>query len=53
MWKYDPRSTKADEFINHEEIMKTLEYAQEHKGDKGMLREILERAKERKGYCPR
>lgn len=49
MWKYDPRSTKADEFINHEEIMKTLEYAQEHKGDKGMLREILERAKERKG----
>ena len=49
MWKYDPKSTKADEFINHKEILDTLEYAREHKNDPVLLREILERAKERKG----
>lgn len=49
MWKYDPKSTKADEFINHQEILETLAYADEHKGDRVLLKEILERAKERKG----
>ena len=25
--KYDPKSSKAEEFINHEEILETLKYA--------------------------
>ena len=25
---YDPKSLKAEEFINHEEILATLEYAE-------------------------
>ena len=29
---YDPKSLKADEFINHEEILETLQYAEENKG---------------------
>ena len=29
MAKYNPKSLKAEEFINHEEILKTLEYAEE------------------------
>ncbi len=53
MWKYDPKSEKADEFINHEEIMETLAYAQEHKADRVLLEEILSKAKERKGLSHR
>ena len=41
---YDPRSLKADEFINHAEILETLEYAQEHKNDYELINSILEKA---------
>ena len=30
---YDPKSPCADEFINHQEILDTLAYADEHKDD--------------------
>lgn len=53
MWKYDPKSKCADEFINHEEIMETLEYADAHKHDKNLQKEILEKAKLRKGLTHR
>lgn len=53
MWKYDPNSAKADEFINHEEIMETLAYAEQNKADKVLLREILKKAEERKGLSHR
>lgn len=53
MWKYDPKSANADEFINHEEIMDTLAYADSHKADTVLLREILNKAKERKGLSHR
>lgn len=49
MWKYDPNSKIADEFINHEEIMETLAYAEAHKSDTGLMRDILQKAGERKG----
>lgn len=42
---YDPRSQNADEFINHDEIMATLEYAQAHKDDLELCRQILEKAR--------
>lgn len=53
MWKYDPNSAKADEFINHEEIMETLAYAEQNKADKVLLWEILKKAEERKGLSHR
>ena len=28
---YDPKSLKAEEFISHEEILDTLEYAEQNK----------------------
>ena len=28
---FDPKSLKAEEFINHEEILETLKYAEENK----------------------
>lgn len=49
MWKYDPKSKIADEFINQEEIMETLAYAEAHKSDTGLMRDILQKAGERKG----
>lgn len=53
MWNYDSKSTKAEEFINHQEIMETLAYAEQYKGDKVLLREILTKAEERKGLTHR
>lgn len=40
---YDPKSSCADEFINHQEILDTLEYAQAHKNDVELCREILKK----------
>ena len=42
---YNPKSSKAEEFINHEEILSTLAYADEHKHDKALITEILAKAK--------
>lgn len=43
-WTYNPRSMCADEFINHQEILDTLEYAEQHKDDLDLCREILRKA---------
>ncbi len=50
---YDPRSKCADRFIDHEEIMDTLAYAQAHKTDRELIDQILEKARERKGLSHR
>lgn len=52
-FKYDPKSLVADEFINHEEIMECLAYADAHKNDKQLLDEILQKAEARKGLSHR
>ena len=44
MATYDVKSPHADEFINHEEILATLAYAQEHKDDIDLCRAILAKA---------
>ena len=44
MYKYDPKSEKADEFINHEEILDTLEYARQHKSDRELIEKIIDKA---------
>ena len=45
---YDPKSLKAEEFINHEEILATLEYAEKNKNDRELIEKVLEKAKPRK-----
>lgn len=42
---YDPKSLCADEFISHEEILETLEYAEKNKDNMTLIREILDRAR--------
>ena len=53
MAEYNPKSLKAEEFINHEEILKTLEYADRHKDDLEYVDSLLEKAKELKGLTHR
>lgn len=50
---YNPKSMKAEEFINHEEILETLKFADEHKKDEKLIDEILGKARERKGLSHR
>ncbi len=45
---YNPKSLKADEFINHEEILATLEYAEANKNNIALIDEILEKARPKK-----
>ena len=48
MAKYDPRSLKAEEFINDGEILETLEYAEKNKNNVALIDEILQKARPRK-----
>lgn len=50
---YNPHSMKAEEFIDHQEILDTLAYSETHKKDTIRIREIIEKAKERKGLSHR
>lgn len=50
---YNPNSMKAEEFINHQEILDTLEYSDAHKDDRELILRILEKAKKRKGLSHR
>ena len=45
---YDPKSLCADDFINHEEILATLEYAEQNKNNLELIHQILDKAKPRK-----
>ena len=51
--EYNKYSMKAEEFINNEEILDTLKYANEHKNDIALIDEIIEKAKLRKGLTHR
>lgn len=46
---YDMMSPRAEEFINHEEILKCLEYGEKNKDNRELIDEILEKARLRKG----
>lgn len=50
---YNPKSLKAEEFINDLEIKETLAYADENKDNLELIDSILEKAKERKGLSHR
>ncbi len=48
MAKFDLKSLKAEEFINHEEILETLKYAEDNKHNRELIEAILEKAKPKK-----
>lgn len=45
---YNPKSSKAEEFIDHQEILDSLKFADEHKEDKAYIKSLLEKAKPQK-----
>jgi len=45
---YDPKSRKAEEFINDGEILETLEYAEKNKNNIELIDKILEKARPKK-----
>ena len=47
MYKID--STQAEEFISHEEITETLEYAASNKNNRELIRSLIEKARACKG----
>lgn len=46
---YNPKSLKAEEFINHEEVLNTLDYAEKNKNNVELIDSIIKKAKLRKG----
>ncbi len=51
MYRVD--SMKAEEFISHEEILETLEYADRNKDNLELIDQIIEKARQRKGLSHR
>lgn len=50
---YNVKSSKAEEFINHEEILETLEYAKVNKNNRELIHSILKKAEDMKGITHR
>lgn len=50
---YNPKSHKAEEFINNEEVLASLDYAQKNKNNIEVIDEILEKARLKKGLSHR
>ncbi|WP_394884491.1 [FeFe] hydrogenase H-cluster radical SAM maturase HydG [Clostridium butyricum] len=50
---YNVMSSVATEFINDEEILSTLKYAEENKGNKELINKVIEKAKNCKGLSHR
>lgn len=50
---YNVRSMKAEEFICHDEVMASLEYADANKDNEELIDSIINKAKERKGLSHR
>ena len=51
--KYNPNSVKAEEFISHQEILETLEYADKNKNNLQLIHQIIDKAKQEKGLTHR
>ncbi|MEI2999655.1 MAG: hypothetical protein V8T86_01940 [Victivallis sp.] len=50
---YDPKSPKAEEFIDDDEIQATIRFARENRGNRELIEAVLEKAKECKGLSHR
>ncbi len=46
---YNPQSSHASEFINHDEILATLSWAEAHQHDREAIRGVIEHARQAKG----
>lgn len=42
---YNPKSSKASEFINHEEILETIDYGRKNAHNRDLIIDILNKAK--------
>ena len=50
---YNPKSLKAEEFIDHNEVLDTLKYADENKDNLELVDSLLEKARQLKGLTHR
>ncbi|MGB3991078.1 MAG: [FeFe] hydrogenase H-cluster radical SAM maturase HydG [Acetivibrionales bacterium] len=50
---YDPKSLKASEFISHQEVLDTLEYASENRRNAELIDSIIQKARQRRGLSHR
>ena len=50
---YTVDSPDATDFIDHQEIIETLEYARAHRNDRKLIRELIEKARTCKGLTHR
>ena len=50
---YNPKSHNAEEFISHEEVLASLDYAQQNKNNISLIDEILNKARLKKGLSHR
>ena len=50
---YNPKSAKAEEFINNQEVIETLDYAEKNSNNLELINSIIEKAKLRKGLSHR
>ena len=50
---YNVKSKKATEFIDHQEILDTLEYAKTNKDNRELIEQLIERARDCKGLTHR
>ena len=52
-FNYNTKSAKAEEFIAHQEIIESLDYADRNKNNLELIRQILDKAKQEKGLTHR
>ena len=50
---YNVKSKKAEEFIDHQEILDTIAYAEENKNNKALIDSIIEKARDCQGLSHR
>ena len=50
---YNPKSPKAEDFIDNQEVIDTLKYADDNKNNIELIDKIIEKAKKRKGLTHR
>ena len=50
---YNPKSSHAEEFIDHGEIMETLDYAAKNRSNRALIEEIINKAATCKGLTHR
>lgn len=50
---YNPKSKLAEEFINHQEILDSLAYADSNKNNKDLIKQIIDKAKKYNGISHR